>query len=224
MAPGVPGITTSTEGTVLTIVVGEGGDAGSVLPAGTTIVDVRDDTTGECCKVTGTTTVDVEDVTIGERCTVIGNTVFNVEVDRRGAGWRVIGITVLTVDGGWLDVVCCEVTGTTAVEAGDGATTTTAVELGDDAIDDEVTGTTAVETGDKGPGAGCNRVKVTGTTVVEVVDEGDGADCRIVTGTRTVEVDEVRIGAGGVTVSTRTVTIVEDETISMTEPGRLVGD
>jgi hypothetical protein len=86
VVPGVPGITTSTEGTVLMSVVGRGGDAGRVTPAGTTIVDVRDDTTGECCKVTGTTTVDVEDVTIGEGCTVIGNTVFNVEDDRRGAG------------------------------------------------------------------------------------------------------------------------------------------
>jgi len=64
---------------------------------------------------------------------------------------------------------------------------------------------------------------VTGTTRVEVVEEGDGADRRIVTGTRTVEVDEVRIGSGG-TADTRTVTIVEDETISITEPGRLVGE
>jgi hypothetical protein len=123
------------------------------------------------------------------------------------------------------------VTGTTAVEAGDGATTTTAEEVGDEVttttaveFGDGAIETSAVETGDGAPGAGCKRVRVTGTTRVEVVDEGDGADCRIVTGTNTVEVDEVRIGAGGGTVDTRTVTIVEEETISMTEPGRLVGE
>jgi hypothetical protein len=122
---------------------------------------------------------------------VIGSTDFNVEDDKTGAGWRVTRTTVLIVDGEGLGVECCEVIGTTAVEAGDEATTTTAVEFGD-----KTTGTTAVEGGGGAFGPGCIRVRV----------------------------DEVRIGSGGVTVATRTVTIVEDETISMTEPGKLVGE
>lgn len=89
VVPGVPGTTTSTDGTVLVtvegkgddagvvapagrvVVEGRGDDAGSVPPAGIAIVEVKDDTTGECCKVTGTTTVDVEEVTIGERLSLI---------------------------------------------------------------------------------------------------------------------------------------------------------
>jgi hypothetical protein len=232
VVPGVPGTTTSADGTVMVSVEGAGDDAGGVPPAGTTIVEVKDDTTGDFCTVTGTTTVDVEDVTIGERCTVTGKTVFKVEDDRTGAGFIVTRITVLIVDGEGLDAGRCEVTGTTVVEAGDEAITTTAVEAGDEATtitapevgDEATTGTTAVEIGDEAFGTGCNRVRVTGTTSVEVVEEVDGADRSTVTGTRTVEVDEERIGAGGVTVATRTVTIVEDETISMTEPGKLVGD
>lgn len=82
----MPGITTSNDGTGLVSIEVRGGDVGRVTPAGTTIVEVKDDTTGECCEVTGTTIVDVEDVTIGERVTVIGNTVFNVEGDTAGAG------------------------------------------------------------------------------------------------------------------------------------------
>ena len=190
-------------------------DGGSVEPAVIRIVEVKEDTTGECCTVTGTTIVDVEDVTTGERGTVMGNTVFNVEVDKAGARWRVIGITVFTVE----DEGFGEVTGTPVVEAGDEATRTTTVEAGG-----EDTTTTSFEFVDKGLGAGCIRVNVTGTTRVEVVDKGGGIDCSKVTGTRTVEVDEVRIGAGAGTVDTRTVTIVEDETISMTEPVRLVGE
>jgi hypothetical protein len=150
---------------------------------------------------------------------VIGSTDFNVEDDKTGAGWRVTRTTVLIVDGEGLGVECCEVIGTTVVEAGDEATTTTAVEFGD-----KTTGTTAVEGGGGAFGTVCIRVRVTGTTVVEVVDEGDEADRSTVTGTRTVEVDEVRIGSRGVTVATRTVTIAEDETISMTKPGKLVGE
>jgi len=128
VVPCVPGMTTSTDGVVLISVVGKGGDVGSVTPAGTTIVEVKYDSTGEGCKVTGTTTVDVEDVTIGERCTVRGSTVFNVEVDRTGAGWRVMGITVLSVEDEVLGTGRCEVAGTMTVEAGGEPTTTTAVE------------------------------------------------------------------------------------------------
>lgn len=117
-----------------------------------------------------------------------------------------IGITVLTVEDEGLGTGRSEVTETTAV-----------------GFEDEATETTSVDIGDEGFGAGCIKVRVTGTTRVEVVDEGDGADRSTVIGTRTVEVDEVKIGVGGDTVATRTVTIVEDETISMTEPGKLVG-
>jgi len=210
VVPGVPGITTSNVGAVLARVEIGADGVGSVEPAGIIIVEVKDDKTGECCTVTGTTFVDVEDVTIGERCTVIGNTVFRVEVDKAGAGLRMTGITVFNVVDEGFDAGRCEVTGTTVVkgvpdpteiEVGDGDTTTTSFELAGEEF-----------------GAGCISVKVTGTTRVEVVDEGGGADCSNVTGTRTVEVDEVRIGAGGVTVATKTVTIVEDDTISMTEP------
>lgn len=129
-----------------------------------------------------------------------------------------IGITVLTVEDEGLGAGRSEVIETTAVDAGDETTETTAV-----GFEDEATGTTSVDIEGEGFSAGCIKVRVTGTTRVEVVDEGGGADRSTVIGTRTVEVDEVRIGVGGDTVATRTVTIVEDETISMTEPGKLVG-
>lgn len=166
--PGVPGRTTSNFGAVLVSVETGGDDLGSVDPAGITIVEVKDDTTGECCTVTGATIVDVEDVTIGERCTVKGNTVFSVEVDKTGAGWRVTGITVFTVEDEGVGAGRCEAAGTTAV---DGVPDTTAIEVGN-----EGTTTTSVEFTGEGFGAGCIRVKVTGTTRVEVVDEGGGAD------------------------------------------------
>jgi hypothetical protein len=39
VVPGVPGTTTSTEGTVLVSVEGEGDDAGRVAPAGRVVVE-----------------------------------------------------------------------------------------------------------------------------------------------------------------------------------------